>query len=193
MTYGMLDKRQCMPQNRGQWQWCRMDANTAAYTAGILMHSPTRYRWEFYLPLKVLGQGEGGGRRWDIDGEGLCTTSTWPNNEIPPARHFSLCIPVQNIQNSPSAYTAQAFKTGLCCVTRVSKVASQTGLLGPRCYYHQSFCIILLKVKQHFTSYSGVGPLAGFTPPFISLLQFSKQQAYEVKLANRQLPITVLY
>ncbi len=70
----------------------------------------------------------------------------------------------------------------LCCVTSVSQVAGQTGLLRPRCYYHQSFCMILLKVKLHFTSSLGV------CPSLISLLQFSKQ-TYEVKLSKRQLPI----
>lgn len=56
----------------------------------------------------------------------------------------------------------------LCCVTSVSQGAGPTGLLGCRCYYHQSFCIVLLKAKQHFTSYLGVCCLAGFTPSLTS-------------------------
>lgn len=52
------------------------------------------------------------------------------------------------------------FKTDTTCVTPVSQAAGQTGLMGLKCYYHQSLCIILLKVKQHFTSYQGVCPLS---------------------------------
>lgn len=73
------------------------------------------------------------------------------STDIKYSRHTK-CIYCLNVQNR------------LRCVTSVSQGAGPTGLLGSRCYYHQSFCIVLLKAKQHFTSYLGVCRMAGFTP-----------------------------